>query len=192
MFGASTGGPAVLATILGKLPADFSVPIIIVQHVDHFFAKNFSEWLDTQCKLSVRIAEPGEMPAAGTVLVAGTDQHLVMDTRKQLIYAESEIENYYKPSVNVFFDSLTEHWDGSIIACLLTGMGRDGASGLMQIRQKGGYTITQSEDTCAVYGMPKAADAMGSSMHSLAPDDIAQFIIGLLENTKNINKVGQA
>jgi two-component system chemotaxis response regulator CheB len=70
-------------------------------------------------------------------------------------------------------------------------MGRDGASGLMQIRQKGGYTITQSGDTCAVYGMPKAADDMGSSMHSLAPDDIAHFIIDLLKNNKN-KKVEQA
>jgi two-component system response regulator WspF len=159
--------------------------------VDQYFARNFAEWLDRQCALSVRIATAGEIPAVGTVLIAGTNQHLVMDPQKRLTYAESATENHYKPSVNVFFDSLALHWDSYIIAGLLTGMGRDGASGLMQIRQKGGYTITQSEDTCAVYGMPRAADEMGSSMQSLAPDDIVQFVTDLLENNKK-NRVEQA
>ncbi|WP_314162394.1 chemotaxis response regulator protein-glutamate methylesterase [Sulfuriflexus sp.] len=190
-IGASTGGPAVLATILGQLPVDFPVPVVIIQHVDQYFARNFAEWLDKQCPLSVRIARDGDTPEAGTVLIAGTNEHLVMQPNKQLTYAESATESHYKPSVNVFFESLAKHWDSYIIACLLTGMGRDGAAGLMQIRQKGGYTITQNEDTCAVYGMPKAADEMGSSMQSLAPGDIVQSVMDLLEHKKS-NKADQA
>lgn len=191
-IGASTGGPAVLATILGKLPADFPFPIVIVQHVDPYFALSFSEWLDKQCPLPVRVAKNGEFPVAGEVLIAGTDKHLILDKHKRLTYADSEEESHYKPSVNVFFKSLVKHWNSDIIGCLLTGMGRDGASGLLQIREKGGYTVTQDEDSCAVYGMPKAADDMGSSMHSLTPDDIAQFIIDLVDNNKNNKKVEQA
>lgn len=189
-FGSSTGGPAALATILGHFPADFPIPVVIIQHVDPYFSRNFANWLDAQCALSVRIAEDNDRPEAGTVLIAGTNQHLVMGSNGSLNYADSEIETHYIPSVNVFFNSLAEHWDSCIIACLLTGMGRDGASGLMQIRQKGGYTITQDEDSCAVYGMPRAADEMGSSMHSLTPDGIAQFILELVEN--NNKKAEQA
>lgn len=192
VFGASTGGPAVLATILGLLPADFPLPVIIVQHVDQYFATSFAEWLDKQCLLPVRIAINGELPQAGKVLVAGTNQHLIMNKDKQLTYADSDEENHYKPSANVFFNSLVKNWDDNIIACLLTGMGRDGASGLMQIKQKGGYTITQDEDSCAVYGMPKAADEMGSSMYSLPPEGIAQLITELVENNNNNKKVEQA
>lgn len=189
-IGASTGGPAVLATILGKIPADFPVPIVIIQHVDPYFAQNFAEWLDKQCHLSVRIAKSGDIPEAGTILVAGTNQHLIIDRYKRLNYTDTAEVNHYKPSVNVFFNSLAENWGSYIVACLLTGMGRDGASGLMKIRQKGGYTITQTGDSCAVYGMPKAADDMGSSMQSLAPEDIADFIFALLGN--NNKKAGLA
>ena len=189
VFGASTGGPAVLATILGQLPKNFPIPIVIIQHVDQYFAINFAEWLNKQCQLPVRIAKEGDVPIPGTVLIAGTNEHMKMDKHKRLIYADDDEENHYKPSVNVFFNSVTKHWDSRIIACLLTGMGRDGASGLLQVREQGGYTITQNKDSCAVYGMPKAADDIGASMHSLDPEEIAGFIIELLENNKMVEQV---
>jgi len=180
VLGASTGGPGVLANILSKLPADFPVPVIIVQHVDSSFTESFSAWLNKQSELNVRIARKGDKPKRGTVLVAGEGDHLIMTPSGQLAYSEEPKELVYKPSVNVFFNSVAKYWDGTIIAALLTGMGDDGATGLANIHHLGGHTITQEKDSCAVYGMPKAADDLGVSMQSLVPDDIADSIISII------------
>jgi len=180
VIGSSTGGPGVLATILGSMPGDFSVPIIIVQHVDSTFTQSFASWLDKQSKLEVKIAREGDIPKAGLVLIAGESEHLVMLDGGKLSYTPDPKELVYKPSVNVFFNSVAKHWKGSIIAGLLTGMGKDGAEGLANIRNVGGNTITQTQETCAVYGMPKAADDIGASMQSLPPDEISAEIIKLV------------
>jgi len=179
VFGASTGGPGVLATILKEIPDDFHVPIIIVQHVDSSFAGNFADWLDKQCALDVRIACENDTPQSGSVLIAGTNDHLVMRKNGRLSYSVEPEDYIYKPSVNVFFNSVARYWQGDVIASLLTGMGKDGADGLASIHNKSGYTITQSKETCAVYGMPKAADELGCSNTSLAPQEIAGTILDL-------------
>jgi len=179
VFGASTGGPGVLATILKGIPADFHVPIIIIQHVDSSFAGSFADWLNKQCILDVSIAKEGDVPQAGSVLIAGTNEHLVMTKSARLAYSAEPEDYIYKPSVNVFFNSVAKYWQGDIVASLLTGMGKDGAEGLANIHNKNGYTITQTKETCAVYGMPKAADELGCSNKSLDPDDIASMIMEL-------------
>lgn len=184
VIGASTGGPGVLATILKLLPADFPAPIIIVQHVDSSFAHNFALWLNDQSNLSVRTAEEGEHPKIGTVLVAGKNEHLIMTKNEKLTYSELQKDLIYKPSVDVLFNSVAKYWQGDVIAALLTGMGKDGAQGLDSINKRGGHTITQTKETCAVYGMPKAADELGVSSQSLAPEEIAQSIINVTYNTK--------
>lgn len=180
VLGASTGGPGVLATILSMMPKDFPAPIIIVQHVDSSFTENFANWLDKQSKLKVRIAEKNDLPEAGLVLVAGKSEHLIMNTNKRLAYSEEFKDLVYKPSVNVFFESIAKNWDGQIVAGLLTGMGKDGAQGLHDIHKLGGHTITQTKETCAVYGMPKAADDIGASLESLDPEKIADSIINII------------
>ena len=180
VLGASTGGPGVLATILSMMPKDFPAPIIIVQHVDSSFTENFANWLDKQSKLNVRIAEKDDLPKAGLVLVAGKSEHLVMNANQRLIYSEEFKDLVYKPSVNVFFESIAKNWNGQIVAGLLTGMGKDGAQGLSDIHKLGGHTITQTKETCAVYGMPKAADDIGASLESLDPEKIADSIINLI------------
>ena len=180
ILGASTGGPGVLATILHKLPADFPVPIIIVQHVDSSFTDSFAAWLNKQSSLNVRIAKRGEYPEAGTVLIAGKSDHLIMLADGKLAYSEEPKGLIYKPSVDVFFNSVVKQWKGSIIAALLTGMGKDGAQGLAKIHNIGGHTITQTEESCAVYGMPKAADDIGAASESLTPEEIANSIINLI------------
>jgi len=180
VIGSSTGGPGVLATILSQLPEDFPIPVIIVQHVDSSFTNSFASWLDNQSPLDVRIACEGERPQAGSALIAGESDHLVMLANGKLSYSEEPKEMIYRPSVDVFFNSVAKQWQGSIIAALLTGMGKDGAQGLASIHKLGGHTITQSKDTCAVYGMPKAADQLGVSTESLAPDEIANSIINVL------------
>jgi len=184
ILGASTGGPGVLATILHKFPPDFPVPIVIVQHVDSSFTHSFASWLNKQTPLDVRIAKCGERPKIGSVLVAGKSDHLIMLAGGKLSYSEEPKELIYKPSVDVFFTSVVKHWNGTIIASLLTGMGKDGAEGLASIHTKGGHTITQSKETCAVYGMPKAADDLGAATESLPPEEIANSIINIVYGLK--------
>jgi len=180
VIGSSTGGPGVLATILSQLPANFPVPVIIVQHVDSSFTDSFASWLNKQSELEVRIARQGERPQAGSVLIAGESDHLIMLADGKLAYSEEPKEMIYRPSVDIFFNSVVKHWKGSIVAALLTGMGKDGAQGLANIHKLGGHTITQTKDSCAVYGMPKAADEIGAATESLAPNEIASSIINVL------------
>ncbi|MBU9647498.1 chemotaxis response regulator protein-glutamate methylesterase [Burkholderia multivorans] len=172
-IGASAGGPGALASILGSLPADFDAPIVIVQHVDRAFAEGMAQWLDGQTPLTVRVAREGDRPQPGVALLAATDDHLRMTRAGTLAYTREPAATPYRPSVDVFFNSLTEHWSGNVIGVLLTGMGRDGAIGLKALRMKGYHTIAQDEATSAVYGMPKAAATLGAARAILPLERIA-------------------
>ncbi|MCA8220435.1 chemotaxis response regulator protein-glutamate methylesterase [Burkholderia sp. BC1] len=172
-IGASAGGPGALAAILGSLPADFDAPIVIVQHVDRAFAEGMAQWLDGQTPLTVRVAREGDRPQPGVALLAATDDHLRMTRAGTLAYTCEPVATPYRPSVDVFFNSLTEHWSGNVIGVLLTGMGRDGAIGLKALRMKGYHTIAQDEATSAVYGMPKAAATLGAARAILPLERIA-------------------
>ncbi|MCX4156329.1 MULTISPECIES: chemotaxis response regulator protein-glutamate methylesterase [Paraburkholderia] len=162
-IGASAGGPAALATLLAGLPKDFPAAIVIVQHVDAAFAAGMADWLNQQSALPVRIANEGDRPQAGIVLLAATDDHLHLKLPNVLGYTNVPAETPYRPSVDVFFHSVVARWPARAIGVLLTGMGRDGAIGLKAMRTKGYHTIAQDEATCAVYGMPKAAAALDAA-----------------------------
>jgi len=162
-IGASAGGPAALAAVLGKLPVDFGAGIVIVQHVDRAFAEGMAQWLDGQTALKVRIALAGDQPRPGEALLAATNDHLHLTRTGALGYTREPADTPYRPSVDVFFHSVVEHWKGDAIGVLLTGMGRDGAIGLKAMRAKGYPTIAQDEATSAVYGMPKAAAALDAA-----------------------------
>jgi two-component system response regulator WspF len=172
-FGASAGGPGALAAILGKLPADFGSAIVMVQHVDKAFAEGMAQWLDGQTELSVRVAVSGDTPKAGEALLAATNDHLHMTRTGSLDYTSEPAGTPYRPSVDVFFQSVVEHWRGDAIGVLLTGMGRDGAIGLKAMRAKGYRTIAQDEASSAVYGMPKAAAALDAARRILPLGSIA-------------------
>ncbi|ODN27472.1 chemotaxis response regulator protein-glutamate methylesterase [Burkholderia contaminans] len=178
-IGASAGGPGALASILGGLPADFSAPIVIVQHVDRAFAEGMAQWLDGQTPLTVRVAHEGDRPQPGVALLAATDDHLRITRAGTLEYTREPAATPYRPSVDVFFNSLTEHWPGRVIGVLLTGMGRDGAIGLKALRMKGYHTIAQDEATSAVYGMPKAAATLGAARAILPLGRIAGELAAL-------------
>ena len=120
-IGASAGGPGALASVLGGLPADFSAPIVIVQHVDRAFAEGMAQWLDGQTPLAVRVAREGDRPQPGVALLAATDDHLRITRAGTLEYTREPAATPYRPSVDVFFNSLTEHWPGRVIGVLLTG-----------------------------------------------------------------------
>jgi two-component system, chemotaxis family, response regulator WspF len=179
-IGASAGGPAVLSTILRGLPKEFPAAIVIVQHVGEQFASGMADWLGQDSALPVRVAEEGDQPTIGSVLLAGTSDHLTMKTADQLGYTADPSDYAYRPSVDVFFKSVGRLWLGEVVGVLLTGMGRDGALGLKALRDRGHYTIAQDEATSPVYGMPKAAAALNAAVDILPAERIAPKLMEVL------------
>jgi two-component system response regulator WspF len=176
-IGSSTGGPKALAAVLSRLPANFNAAIVVVQHVDAQFAPGLVDWLNHQVSLPVRVATVGDRPTKGTVLVASTNDHLHLRADLTLGYIKEPIDYPYRPSVDVFFKSVAQHWNRKGTAVLLTGMGRDGAEGLNTLRFQGWHTIAQDKDSCVVYGMPKAAAELNAAIEILNPEAIAQSLI---------------
>jgi chemotaxis response regulator CheB len=184
-IGASAGGPAALAKILSGLPKDFPAAVVIIQHVDEQFASGMAEWLSQHSKMPVRIAREDNMLEVGVVLLAGTNDHLVLKAPGRLGYTADPVEYVYRPSVDVFFDSIIRFWTGEAIGVLLTGMGRDGALGLKALRNKGYHTIAQDKTSSAVYGMPKAAATLEAAVDVLALDRIAPRLMNLFRSQSN-------
>jgi two-component system response regulator WspF len=176
-IGASAGGPAALTAVLSGLPKGFPAAVVIVQHVDERFAEGMAEWLSRNSALPVRVAKEGDRPTAGTVLLAGTNDHLRFITPDRLGYTPEPRELAYRPSVDVFFASVGAHWPGEAVGVLLTGMGRDGAQGLKTLRDQGHYTIAQDQATSTVYGMPKAAASLGAAVDILPLERIAPRLV---------------
>ncbi|MBR8837681.1 MAG: chemotaxis response regulator protein-glutamate methylesterase [Stigonema ocellatum SAG 48.90 = DSM 106950] len=185
VIGSSTGGPNALATILSHLPANFGAAVVIVQHVDAQFTPGLVEWLNQQTPLSVHMAGVGSRMEVGKVLIAATNDHLFLQSNLSLNYTKDPIDYPYRPSVDVFFKSVAQHWKHQGTAVLLTGMGKDGAEGLRILRMKGWHTIAQNQATCVVYGMPKAAVELGAAVESLPIEAIASTLIQRLSQ-KNI------
>lgn len=173
VIGASAGGPAAVATLLGGLAPEFPAPIILVQHLDEQFVPGFASWLGQHCRLPVRPAREGDRPERGAVLIAASPDHLVFKSGGELGYRAEPRDYPYRPSVDVFFESVAESWQGDPIGVLLTGMGRDGARGLKLLRDRQCLTIAQDKATSAVYGMPKAAAAIGAAAEILPLGAIA-------------------
>ncbi|MDG4555471.1 MAG: chemotaxis-specific protein-glutamate methyltransferase CheB [Candidatus Competibacter sp.] len=173
-IGASTGGPAALAALLAPLPHDFPAALLVVQHVDVQFAGGLANWLGQSCSLEVRAAREGDRPQAGCVLLAATNDHMVLTPTRRLAYAPEPLDYPYRPSANVFFESAAKYWRSPGIAALLTGMGRDGATGLLTLRRAGWRTFSQNRESCAVYGMPKAAEELGAAERVLTPPQMAE------------------
>jgi two-component system response regulator WspF len=143
--------------------------IVVVQHIDQHFADNFARWLGEQLDMPVRAAEQGDELVAGTVLIAKSNDHLTLDQNHRLSYDANPKDYAYRPSVDVFFHCVAQHWKGEAVGVLLTGMGRDGAEGLLAMRRAGQTTIAQDQASSAVYGMPRAAAEL----------DAAQMILPL-------------
>lgn len=163
-IGSSAGGPAALEILLKALPEDFPAAIVLVQHVDQVFAAGMADWLGSESRLPVRLAREGEPPQPGTVLLAGTNHHIRLQKNGTLAYTAEPVNEIYRPSIDVFFESVARFWNGDTVGVLLTGMGRDGAQGLKMMRQQGWLTIAQDQQSSAVYGMPKAAAAIDAAV----------------------------
>jgi two-component system chemotaxis response regulator CheB len=182
LAGASTGGPKALSQFVSLLPADFPVPLVLVQHNSSGFDKGFVQWLDTYTKLEVKLAEEGETPLSGRIYVAKTDLHLTM-RRLCFAYTDDPPENNQKPAVDVLFRSAAETLGESVISVVLTGMGSDGAEGTRKIREKGGITLAQDEASSLIYGMPKAAAETGCVDLVLPLDKIPGELDSLVRGT---------
>jgi two-component system chemotaxis response regulator CheB len=179
-IGASTGGPAALVEVLHALPVGFSIPLIVVLHIDEVFGSAFAEWLDGQTQHRVAYAREGEPVASytGRVAMAPPGRHLVV--RGQAFHLTSTPPRHScRPSIDILFESVASEYGATAAACILTGMGRDGAAGLLEIRKMGGFTVAQDEATSTVYGMPREAKLIGAAQRVLPLDAIARTLSAL-------------
>jgi two-component system chemotaxis response regulator CheB len=163
-IGSSTGGPAALHQILSALPADFYLPILIVQHISFGFVAGLVGWLDAACKLRVKVAEQRERIRPGTVYVAPDGHHLQVGFGRVRL-SQGEPVTGHRPSVTVLFESVAGAYGPAAVAVILTGMGSDGARGMRTLRDAGAMTLAQDEASCVVFGMPKEAIGLGGVLH---------------------------
>ena len=176
---ASTGGPNALVKVLGGLGGNFPVPILLVQHITPSFLQGFVSWLNDVVPFSVVEAMGGEIPKRGVVYVAPAERHLFLQ-QGCLRLGEGPPVCTQRPSGTELFRSMAQSLRAKGVGVLLTGMGEDGAAGLREIRDAGGYTIAEDETTAVVYGMPRAAVSMGAVCESLPLDGIAPRLLQLL------------
>jgi two-component system, chemotaxis family, protein-glutamate methylesterase/glutaminase len=184
-IGASTGGPEAIVKVLRALPPGLPVPFLFVLHIDEPFGAAFAKWLDSQTPHRVTYARDGEPIDSlhGQVVMAPPGRHLMVGGRRLRLSADPP-RHSCRPSVDVLFESLAADCGAEVLACLLTGMGRDGAAGLLAIRQAGGCTLAQDESTSVVYGMPREAASLGAAQIILPLDQIGAKI-GQLLGTAN-------
>ncbi|HEY0063294.1 MAG TPA: chemotaxis-specific protein-glutamate methyltransferase CheB [Telluria sp.] len=175
-IGASTGGPVAVAHILSNWTPPAGTAIVVVQHIDENFGAHFARWLGEHTAVPVRVIEDGDALTADCVQIARTNDHLTLNARQRLHYAAEPRDYPYRPSVDVFFECVARHWAGDATGVLLTGMGRDGAQGLLAMRQAGKATIAQDQASSAVYGMPRAAADIGAAQQILSLEQIARTL----------------
>ncbi len=188
-IGASTGGPDALSKVLTSLPADFPVPIFIVQHMPPLFTRLFASRLDSSSQLTVKEARDGDVPAAGAVYIAPGDFHLSLRRdaagRARMVVSQEGPENWVRPAVDVLFRSVAEVYGEKILAVVLTGMGQDGMKGSEPIIAGGGQVVVQDEETSVVWGMPGSVAQAGLAQHILALGDIAEHILRVAQRPQS-------
>jgi two-component system chemotaxis response regulator CheB len=166
-IGVSTGGPNALQYLFSQLQAEFSGSILVVQHMPDGFTELFAKRLDETCPIRVKEAQSGDLLVAGRALISPGNRHMKvkkLPLGNVVILGDEAPVNGHRPSVDVLFHSIAEEFGSQAMAVLMTGMGEDGAFGLGEIRTAGGFTVAQSEETCVVFGMPKAAIERGYAM----------------------------
>lgn len=175
----STGGPQALAKLLPLLPKDFPAPIVITQHIAQGFAQGMSDWLNKLCPLSVRLAQEGDLLKAGIVYIAPSEQNLIIASNRRLTLIAAENSDIYHPSCNKLLSSAANVFGKRCIGIILTGMGKDGAQGIADIRAQNSITLAQDEASSVTYGMNRIAIEAGNITQVLALEDIAPHMIEL-------------
>lgn len=180
-IGASTGGPVALKQLLCALPADFPVPIVIVQHMADGFLAGLVDWLSASCAIRAEIAVAHALPQPGRAYLAPDGAHLRITTEGRLARVEGPPVNGHRPAVGLLFASVAEHFGRRAIGILLTGMGKDGAAELQLLKDAGGITIAQDEASSVVHGMPGEAIRRGAASYVMSPEEIAAALPGLVQ-----------
>lgn len=178
-IGSSTGGTRALEALFTQLPANLP-GIVVVQHMPPIFTKSFANRLNTICRVNVKEAEDGDQVRPGTVLIAPGNYHMLVEKDGAKYYVrikQGPPVHHQRPSVDVLFNSVAQHAGVNAVGVILTGMGADGAKGLLAMRESGAYTIGQDEETCVVYGMPREAVRMGAVMDVLPLHRIAGALV---------------
>ena len=183
-IGASTGGPQALKRLLGALPPDWPCPILVVQHIASGFTEEFASWLDSCCALSVKTAVAGEEALAGHVYVAPEDAHLGLADDGSILISRSSRIGGHRPSATFLFTSLARTCPEESLGVLLTGMGEDGAVGLLHLRQSGGLTFAQNRESCIVFGMPQAAARLGAAERIVDLEHMASCMMEAIAHGK--------
>jgi two-component system chemotaxis response regulator CheB len=194
VLGASTGGVEALSSVLSRLPAGLP-GICVVQHIPPVFSRTFADRLNQSCKLLVREAVHGEEVRAGTCLIAPGDYHLRLEERRGRYVVkldQSPLLHFTRPAVDVLFESAAECAGPHVVAGLLTGMGRDGAQGMKSLKAAGARTLAQDEQTCVVYGMPRAAVELGAVDRQVPLEGFPQAILQELDRRARPSALGAA
>jgi len=179
-IGISTGGPNALQFVLSQIPADFQSTIVIVQHMPEGFTEMFAKRLDECCALDVHEARSGDLLIAGRVLICPGNRHMMlrrMPRGDMVVLSDAPPVNGHRPSADVLFHSLAQEFGLTAVGVLMTGMGDDGAEGLGAVKAAGGMTIAQSEDTCVVSGMPRAAILKGYANKIIPLDGLGAYLV---------------
>lgn len=191
--GISTGGPQALQYLLPQLPGDFPGAIVVVQHMPAEFTEMFARRLDEICALRVKHAQSGDVLEAGRVLIAPGNRHLKvkrLPLGDVVVLSDDSRVNGHRPSVDVLFRSVAEEFGNKAIAVLMTGMGEDGAEGMGALRAAGGLTIAQSEESCVVYGMPKAAIERGYAVRVVPLEALANTLMAQCKGERSTQTPG--
>lgn len=182
LIGASTGGPRALKTILTQLPFDFPIPIVCIQHLSDGFLRGLVTWLTSKCKVKVKIAQEGEMPAARTIYFPPEGKHLEFDDQGRFVTSLARPFRGHRPSITITFQSAVDCYGSNVVGILLTGIGSDGVDGMKNIAKKSGITIVQDEATSAAFGMPKQVIDLGLAQYILPLDQIIPSLMQFLKN----------
>lgn len=180
-IGSSTGGPAALHKILTRLPAQFPLPILVVQHISFGFVQGLADWLNDASPLKVQVARAGEKVQPGVVYLAPDDHHMLVDRTSRIALSPTDPIGGHRPAVTALFQSVAQSFGPAALAVILTGMGADGASGMKALSDAGAVTLAQDESSCVVFGMPKEAIALGAVQHIVPLDQLAERIQALIE-----------
>lgn len=180
-IGTSTGGPIALQKILTALPANFPLPIVMIQHMPAAFTEAFSNRLNSLCQISVKEAKDGDILKPGCAYLAPGGMQMIIDgtenAAKLKVLEDNSERVAYKPSVDISFGSAAKVFSGNVLAVILTGMGADGREGSRMLKAKGATIWAQDEESCVVYGMPQAVTAAGLSELSVSLNDVASSIL---------------
>jgi two-component system chemotaxis response regulator CheB len=181
-IGASTGGPPAIRAVLEHLPSDLPVPIMIVQHISPGFVKGFVRWLNETTPVSVKLAENGEAGKPGVAYVAPDNRHLMAGSGGRIWLMDSAPVDGHRPSVTALFQSVARNYGNAAVGVLLTGMGKDGATGLKLLHSASAHTIAQDEKSSIVFGMPKEGIALGAANEVLSLEQIGKRLEELIKN----------